>query len=505
MAIVTQEQVETLGDNMAELIKQIDPNKKEYYITDVSVITLDDNLQHNYFSSMRWSKYNQDPMSEAMMIMPYDDNIAMYWEKYAGTVIVSGKLSTQTVNTNSIDFFTNTVQVQHKKAIEKSKILMKKKQEEMTEDEKKLESKKTEKELKQRLINDNYNYSYVGKVSRFKQKGQKFIIYLEDLGWKFSQKVPKEFRDTFVANQSLDDVFQAICEFMGIEFAYSIEDLNEYTFAGDGYSIQKDGETIEDVPSILKEWAPEVEGENEEEPDDTEDFTTDDNKSTTKNTKNKKNKKNKKKSKSKTSKSTNSNDSSIASSSINKNFKTQSNTRNVTMKDFDENKKNNDAIEDDKEGEEKDTQSVEEKIEKYQEEFDEKVKDLFIGNTYYDSNVSDPILNYDWITITPKAPPSDASAAGNALGTAANGINNTNNANGGNNYGNASATSSLQARDRNGWHNGQLYENGKIVLYNSYINSLPPHQAAAKARQTGTYTSDTLRRLRIRAQGVRVY
>ena len=184
-----------------ELIKQTDPNKKEYYITDVSVITLDDNLQHNYFSSVRWSKYNQDPMSEAMMIMPYDETIAMYWEKYAGTVVISGKLSSQTVNTNSTDFFTNTIQVQHKKAIEKNKILRQKHKEELTEEEKKFYEKQDNKELSQRLINDNYNYSYIGKVSRFQQKGKKFIIYIEDLGWKFAQKVPKEFRDTFVANQ----------------------------------------------------------------------------------------------------------------------------------------------------------------------------------------------------------------------------------------------------------------------------------------------------------------
>ena len=31
-------------------------------------------------------------------------------------------------------------------------------------------------------------------------------------------------------------------------------------------------------------------------------------------------------------------------------------------------------------------------------DFDEKIKDLFKGNTMYNSNISDPILNYDWIT-----------------------------------------------------------------------------------------------------------
>lgn len=415
------------SDNMVnELIKQVDPNKKEYYITDVSIITLDDNLQHNYFSAARWSKYNQDPMAEAMIIMPFIDDIAQYWKKYSGTVIVSGVLSSQSVNTNSADFFLNTIQEQHKKAIEKNKILQQKNYDVTpVEDGLEQENKKDNKELTQRLINENYNYSYIGKVSRFKQKGQKFIIYLEDLGWKFSQKVPKEFRDTFVANQSLDDAFQAICEFMGIEFAYSIEDLNEYNFASDGYSIQKDGQTIEDVPSILKEWSDN--GEEEEVPDDSEDYQTDENdeqnhnKNTTKN-------KNKKKKKNKTSKSSNNNDSSLASASVNQTFKPTNGTRNMTTGDLEE---NNSTAENDKT--EDDTASLEEKIEKYQEEFDEKIKDLFIGNTYYDSNISDPILNYDWITITPKAPQTNTNDTTNNNITPTNDNSNSNNSNNNNN------------------------------------------------------------------------
>ena len=66
------------------------------------------------------------------------------------------------------------------------------------------------------------------------------------------------------------------------------------------------------------------------------------------------------------------------------------------------NQANNQANQDNKVEEQQQTPT--EKIEKYQEEFDRKIKDLFIGNTFYDSNISDPILNYDWITIVPKAP-----------------------------------------------------------------------------------------------------
>lgn len=506
--------MEILRDIMTELLKQLNPNGKNY-MTDVSVITLDDNLQHNYFSSITWQKDNYLPIGTATMIMPYIDKVASYWQKYSGTVIISAKLSSQGLNTNSKDYFTNTVQAQHKKAIEKAKIIQAKKGEELSKEEQEKQDKKNNKELAQRFINDNYNYSYIGKVSRFKQQGQKFVIYLEDLGWKFMQKVPKEFRETFIAGQYLDDAFQAICEFMGIEFAYSIEDLHECTFAPDGYSIQKDGETIEDVPSILREWgAPESDDEEDEDEDIANDvvagkalgedakvnkYTTEQKKKNkNKNKKNNKSKNTNKNNKSKntnknnknnkTSQSTNSNNSSLASSVTND---SQLPNSNATGNEDEENSEN-------------DTDSVQDKIDKYQEEFDLKVKDLFIGNTFYDSNLSDPILNYDWITIEPKVTNTNATSstmgAVGAGATSTNGNGSTNNITGGR------ATSSLQSRDKvkNGWYNGQLYENNKIVLYSSYINSLGPAQAKAKAQQTGTYTPDTLRRLRIRAQGVRV-
>lgn len=470
------------NDNMTEdLIKQLNP-RGENYITDVCVITLDDNLQHNYFSSVSYQKDNSTPIGTAIMIMPYVDDVAQYWMKYYGTVIISAKLVSQSTNTNSEDYFKNTIETQHKKAIEKAKIIRAKSGVELTAEQQKAQDEKDNKKLAQRFVNDYYNYSFVGKVSRFTQKGKKFVIYLEDLGWKFMQKVPKEFRDTYIANQALDDAFQAMCEFMGIEFAYSIEDLNEYNFAPDGYSIQKDGETIEDVPSLFREWGSEAEEEEEEEVNDTvTGKATGENDAVNQiNKNNKKKKKKKNKNKSKTSKASNNNDKSLASSTTNNDGTPYSNATGTDGKD----KK-----------EEDDTQSIQDKIDKYQEEFDLKVKDLFIGNTYYDSNMSDPILDYNRITITPKAPPSDttAGAAGTANGSTANGSTN------GSNAGSASQGNSKGTGGRSGWYGGQLYENGKIVLFDSYINTLPASQAWAKAQQTSTYTPATIGRLLRRA------
>ena len=105
---------------------------------------------------------------------------------------------------------------------------------------------------KKELTNDEYNYSLICKISKLRHKGKKIIIYFEDLGWKFLQKVPSEFRQTFIAGQPLDKAFQAICEFLEVDFAYSIETLHEYKFESDGYSVTKDNETIENVPNTIQ-------------------------------------------------------------------------------------------------------------------------------------------------------------------------------------------------------------------------------------------------------------
>ena len=55
---------------------------------------------------------------------------------------------------------------------------------------------------------------------------------------------------------------------MGVDFAYSIEDLSKFNFAADGYSIEKDGQVVEDVVTILSEWG---KGNEEEEEEETED------------------------------------------------------------------------------------------------------------------------------------------------------------------------------------------------------------------------------------------
>ena len=325
---------------------------------DISVITVDDNINHTYCSKIRWDKDNFLPIGTAQLTMPYSKDIEQYWIKYSGIVVIHANLNSHANSVIASQLkIPDTISLNLKKYVDTEVDI---------EDNKR----------NLRFKNDEYNYAFIGKISRFKQVGKTFIIYLEDIGWKFLQKVPQEFRQSYIANQSLDDAFQAICEFMGVDFAYSIEDLSEYNFAADGYSVQKDGEIIETTPTILTEWVDNPEDDEEEDDEGGLDP-----------------------------------DNGFESETLKEVVDQQKNALRNQLSNNQSNKSLNaqttnsesvDNVIDNNTEEEQNTQSIQDKIEQYQQEFDDKIKDLFIGNTFYDSNTSDPILNYNNITITPK-------------------------------------------------------------------------------------------------------
>ena len=330
--------------------------------SDIAVITLDDNISHTYCSEVKWEQDNKAPVGTARLIMPYSTDIEKYWSKYSGGVVVHANL-----NSNS-----NPISKLLMSNFPNSKSLNMKKFEDTSEKQNVIKQKDSKNKI--HIKNDEYNYSFIGKVYRFKQIGQTFVIYLEDLGWKFVQKVPDEFRKTYIAGQTLDDAFQAICEFMGVDFAYSIEDLSEYTFSSDGYSVQKDGKIVEDVETVLAEW---FNNEDEEE-EKTEDEKMADALQDTPGTEL----------------------SGLREHNQTNQSTTQSNNQSNTA--LNSQVTNSENTQDTQLQQEEQKTTPDEKIAQYQQEFDEKIRDLFIGNTLYDSNISDPVLNYNAITITPK-------------------------------------------------------------------------------------------------------
>lgn len=293
------------------------------YYTKMGVITLKDNLLHSYFSYISWEKDYGGLIGIAKMVFPYTSDIYNYWTKYDDVVVISASMEKgkEPMDSNNIAKFSNNV----------------------------------------RVINEEYNYSFIGRVKEVKPKGEKVIIRLEDIGWKFLQYVPKEFRDKYVKGHHLDEVFQSMCEFLGVDFAYTIEKLHEFQFADDGFSVQQNGQVIEEVPSLLYEWGSSRDISSQGIPEDintvtegqedwvSEIFTEVEN-----------------------------DVKSFASGIINRTERTITNATGT---------------------EETNTQDeIQTKIDKYQAEFDAKILDLFAGNAYYDSEICSNVMDYGRIT-----------------------------------------------------------------------------------------------------------
>lgn len=326
--------------------------------SDISVITLSDNINHTYCSKIKWEHDNYNIIGIAQLTMPYSEEVSEYWIKYSGPVVIHANL-----NPHKKNVIASTISSSNGISLNLKKIVG-------------VDTEFDAAKQKLRFKNDNYNYAFIGKISRFKQVGKTFVVYLEDLGWKFQQKVPHTFRSQYIANQTLDNAFQAICEFIGVECAYSIEDLSQYNFAADGYSIEKDGQIVENVPTILEEWSNKTEEDEEQTDDERQANALQDNQPFE--SSGLMEYKNKQQESQQTSQSTNQSLNSAITNSTN-------------------NQTNND-----KDNEQNDTETLNQKILKFQQEFDDKIKDLFIGNTYYESNISEPIMNYNWITVVPK-------------------------------------------------------------------------------------------------------
>lgn len=325
--------------------------------SDISVITLSDNINHTYCSKIKWEKDNALPISVAQLIMPYNEEISEYWIKYSGAVVIHANLNSHP-NNNIASKITSShgISLNLRKALGVD----------IYQDD----------NNKTHFKNDHYNYAFIGKVSRFKQVGKTFIIYLQDLGWKFLQKMPQEFRNNYIANQTLDNAFQAICDFIGVECAYSIEDLSQYNFASDGFSIEKDGQIVENVPSILSEWSNAINDENDKE------LTNDE----------------------RNANALNDNQPFESSGLVEyKNKQKTSQQLNQSINQSINSAITNAPTQPTQTDNQEENTNINAKILQYQPEFDAKIKDLFIGNTFYNSNISDPVMNYEWISITPQA------------------------------------------------------------------------------------------------------
>ena len=88
---------------------------------DISVITLNDNINHTYCHKIKWENDNRIPLGSAQLSMPYDEKIEAYWVKYYGPVVIHANLNShpQSITQAMMSNFPNTTSLNLKGIEEK--------------------------------------------------------------------------------------------------------------------------------------------------------------------------------------------------------------------------------------------------------------------------------------------------------------------------------------------------------------------------------------------------
>lgn len=174
------------GKNLDDIAKAVNKKSSKDPINNITVITAEDNLIHNYFMSMDVSWDASNCLSTAIIKMPkMNTENTNYWTTYTGqlTIYAGYNFTFDYVNHNSHP---------------------------------------TEQDAANSLIkywdNSDIKPFFRGEISRVKELEEEITIYVDSIGRRFQQKMPDEFRQAFVYNQNVRDAFQAICEFLGVTY-----------------------------------------------------------------------------------------------------------------------------------------------------------------------------------------------------------------------------------------------------------------------------------------------
>ena len=424
-------------------------------INSITVITAEDNLIHNYFFDFDHSWDATNCLSTATIKMPKmgTENVN-YWATYQGAVTVYGghDFTFDKVNSNS-----------HA----------------------------TEQEAANSLAqyNDNSDIKpfFKGTISRIKEYQTYIVLHLDSIGIRFKQKIPDDFRQSYINNQNVRDAFQAICEFLGVQYICPPQKINEAKTESEMLGgVSTDG-TENDVTQQQNTEQKIM------------------NKAVSK--------------------------AQEAFASLNNNNNNQENTQNndeinqaltnnqeidVQINGYDDiNFDANGAITHNSATIETSPDMAqilidmeENPLERYLEDETgvvEKVQKFLDGDMF--EEIHNSIMDYGAITIQPSSTTTTDITLNSTNDT---GTSNTN-ASSDNSSSNSSSSSSSGSSSgssnkgtsktgtKNGWIGGQYYINGKIYLSNEYINSLTPSQAWAKyVKGKDTYTDGTLNKLRAR-------
>ena len=196
-------------DNLEDIGKEVNKKDDLKPINNITVITADDNLIHNYFTSMDVSWDASNCLSVATIKMPkMNTENTNYWTTYTGqlTIYAGYNFTFDYVNSNSNP---------------------------------------TEKDAANSLTkywdNSDILPFFRGEISKVKEFNTEIVIHVDNIGRRFQQKIPDEFRQSYIYNQNVRDAFQAICEFLGVKYICPPK-----TMADDGEVETEDEETTTD-------------------------------------------------------------------------------------------------------------------------------------------------------------------------------------------------------------------------------------------------------------------
>lgn len=178
-------------------------------VTSIMVVTSEDNLIHNYFYSFETSWDDINCLQMVILKMPKmgQKNI-QYWANYTGqlTVYMGYNFTYDKVNSSQFS---------------------------------------SEQEAAESVArywdNSDVKPYFRGEVDKIKEYKSNITIYVKNIGARFQQKIPEDFRQAFIYNQNVRDSFVAMCEFLGVQYICPPQTVTEE--AGEETT---DGETEND-------------------------------------------------------------------------------------------------------------------------------------------------------------------------------------------------------------------------------------------------------------------
>lgn len=174
-------------DNLEQIGQIVNDNKeKQDPVNNIVVITAEDNIIHNYFYYMDVSWDASNCLSSAIIKMPkMDTKNINYWSTYTGQLTIYAGYNFKFDKVNSQKF---------------------------NEEQEAVNS------ISRYWDNSNITPFFRGEVSRIKETQTEITIYVDSIGKRFQQKIPEDFRQAYIYNQNVRDAFQAICEFLGVKY-----------------------------------------------------------------------------------------------------------------------------------------------------------------------------------------------------------------------------------------------------------------------------------------------